>query len=39
VGGYAASLVSAPAVLAVNGALLTMVAGYFLLWSPEVRSL
>jgi hypothetical protein len=32
-GGYAASLSSAPSVLAVNGGLLAVVAGYFLIRS------
>ena len=38
-GGYAASLTSAPYVLAVNGALVTLVAVYFLLRSHGVREL
>jgi MFS family permease len=37
--GYAASLTSAPAVLAVNGVLVSMVAGYFLIKSHGVREL
>ncbi len=39
VGGYAASLVTAPVILGVNGLLLTSVAGYFLLRSRAVREL
>jgi MFS family permease len=38
-GGYIASLTSAPAVLAVNGALVSMVAIYFLIRSHGVREL
>ena len=38
-GGYAASLTSAPHVLAVNGALVTVVACYFLLRGNGVREL
>jgi MFS family permease len=38
-GGYAASLTSAPYVLAVNGALLSVVATYFLLRSHGIREL
>jgi MFS family permease len=38
-GGYAASLTSAPAVLAVNGALVSVVAIYFLIRSHGVREL
>jgi MFS family permease len=38
-GGYAASLTSAPYVLAVNGALLSIVAVYFLLKNHGVREL
>ena len=38
-GGYAASLTSAPHVLAVNGALISLVAIYFLLRSHGVREL
>nr|MDP9324229.1 MFS transporter [Acidobacteriota bacterium] len=38
-GGYAASLTTAPHVLAVNGALVTVVALYFLVRSHGVREL
>jgi hypothetical protein len=38
-GGYAASLSSAPYVLAINGVLVTMVALYFLVRSHGVREL
>ena len=38
-GGYAASLTSAPQVLAVNGALVSFVALYFLVRSHGVREL
>jgi MFS family permease len=37
--GYAASLASAPLVLAVNGVLISIVAGYFLMRSHGVREL
>jgi uncharacterized membrane protein YfcA len=37
--GYAASRLSAPAVLAVNGVLLIAVAAYFLVWRKSVRAL
>jgi MFS family permease len=39
VSGYAASLASAPTVLAVNGCLLALVSGYYLLRSHGVREL
>jgi MFS family permease len=37
--GYVASHVSAPAVLAVNGVLLMVIAAYFLVWRKSVRAL
>ena len=37
--GYAASLTSAPLVLQVNGVLIMVVAGYFLIRSHGVREL
>jgi hypothetical protein len=37
--GYAATLSSAPFVLAVNGALISLVALYFVVWGHSVREL
>ena len=39
VAGYVATLASAPAVLTINGVLMSLVAAWFLLKHPAVRKL